>query len=130
MKKLFFKLTLFLLCLSVNSAYAQIIQSVKLINHTDAPLDFVITHHPEIVPDFPEEFSLTPGETLVSSVKEGSQAYLSANQEELNAFFGVESQAIHGYIAIGIAFSWKTLNKQAHITFCAPTVYDEKTGCP
>ena len=118
------------ICLPIASYAAN---TLTLINHFDKSLSFMIKINPNVVPEFPTNFSLATNSQIQSTVVDiNKEAYIRAEEvgnNAHNAFFGVEIKnnktKIYGYIGKGIAYSWKTDT----ITFCTPEEYKKKHSC-
>lgn len=133
-KALFLLLSLF----AASAAFAapNTIHTVTIVNHFDDTLRFTISDHREIVPDLPEKFALYPKDKLTTRVIVGNQnaneAYIIVESEKdpenKEAFWGIDSDSIHGYVDTHIAYSWSN-NSTAKITFCTPEDYAKHGKC-
>jgi len=112
-------------------SFASDTHSVTLINHYNLPMSFTVGRNPDVVPDFPVNFTLNPNEQLTSSVLDiQKEAYIRGEDANKNYdFFGVDIEnnatVIHGYLSKGIAYSWNNDT----IIFCTTDEYKSKHHC-
>ena len=122
-----------LLCLLslATTSFGQSVPLLHIINHYDASLHFLIGRNPEVLPEFPADFSLFSGKEAQSRIADvGKEAYIRVEDKEgHSAFWGVElsqqKAKLHGYLAHGIAYSWH----EGTITFCTPADYQAHKKC-
>lgn len=124
--------------LAVSSSFAKSgdVRAVTIVNHFNDTLNLTVSDHKEIVPDLPEKFTLHKNEKITTRVLLGQQnkneAYIIVEGEKdpvgNEAFWGVDSNGVHGYVDTGIAFSWND-NRLATIIFCTPEDYAKNGEC-
>ena len=106
------------------------IKTVTIVNHYPGNLIFSTTVNKETLLDLKSgHFVIREHSSPITTrIKEnGDEAYLSVMDKNgkgtpINAFWGVDSTQIHGYIGAGLAFNW-TQAEHAKIVFCAPQDY-------
>ena len=138
MKKAIFFTLLSMLSIAVSPSYAKSadVRTVTIVNHFNDTLNLTVSAHREIVPDVSEKFSLRQNNKVTTRVligEEGAnEAYFIVEGEQdpdnHEAFWGVDSSGIHGYMDTGIAYSWNN-NRLATITFCSPDEYSQNGKC-
>lgn len=136
MKKRFLKRIIFAVgffSFAINTQAAEI-KTLILLNHFTKPIQFSIGTNPDVLPDFPQNFSLATNGSSSSKMQDtGKNAYIrgevTAESKSNHVFFavGLKNQEIdfHGYISKGIAYSMKNNT----IVFCTPEDYKPNHHC-
>lgn len=112
-------------------AYGKDMKTLTVINHFDRPINWLISINPDVLPGFPQEFTLAPFSEIKTEVVDlHKPSYLSGIDDQKNtAFWSIElvgnQLSFHGYVSHGIAYSWTSDT----ITFCTPQEYGKNGHC-
>lgn len=84
------------------SEKTQNISTITVVNQYNTTLTFSLAINPEVFPDFPATFELSPGESKTSKIHadqdiEGYIRVTSPDSKD-NAYFGVDYSGIKGYM--------------------------------
>lgn len=119
------------IAISPFTAEAKNSDELQLINHYNQPLTFTVGINPDVLPDFPVNFTIVPNDQLQTRVINlNKEAYIRGEDSNNHSvFFGVDIKdrnvQVHGYIAKGVAYSWKA----GTLVFCTPEEYKSKGTC-